>query len=103
MLLENSYLLLTIGLMVLAAAGFAGVVALYRRRGSDLLAAYLTFLTGWHLVGLTTVLGLLSFLAMDIQPMRTFGLFTAIGIFATLVFSLTFVPAVIVVLRLGAS
>ena len=45
--------------------------------------------------GLTTVAGLLSFLMMDIEPMRTFGLFTAIGIFATLVLSVTFVPAVI--------
>jgi len=45
--------------------------------------------------GLTTVAGLLSFLTMDIEPMRTFGLFTAIGIFTTLVLSLTFVPAVI--------
>lgn len=51
--------------------------------------------------GLTTVCGLLSFLAMDIAPMRTFGLFTAVGIFATLVFALTFVPAAIVVLGLG--
>ena len=38
------------------------------------------------IAGLTTVFGLLSFLAMDIAPMRTFGLFTAIGIFSTLVF-----------------
>jgi len=45
--------------------------------------------------GLTTVAGLLSFVMMDIEPMRTFGLFTALGIFATLVLSLTFVPAVI--------
>ena len=45
--------------------------------------------------GLTTVAGLLSFLVMDIEPMRTFGLFTAIGIFTTLLLSLTFVPAVI--------
>lgn len=45
--------------------------------------------------GLTTVAGLLSFLTMDIEPMRTFGLFTAVGIFSTLVLSLTFVPAVI--------
>jgi predicted RND superfamily exporter protein len=51
--------------------------------------------------GLTTVCGLLSFLVMDIQPMRTFGLFTAVGIFATLVFALTFVPAVIVALGIG--
>jgi predicted RND superfamily exporter protein len=45
--------------------------------------------------GLTTVAGLLSFVMMDIEPMRTFGLFTALGIFTTLVLSLTFVPAVI--------
>jgi len=45
--------------------------------------------------GLTTVAGLLSFVAMDITPMRNFGVFTAIGIFATLVLSLTFVPAVL--------
>jgi len=45
--------------------------------------------------GLTTVAGLLSFVMMDIKPMRTFGLFTALGIFTTLVLSVTFVPAVI--------
>ncbi len=45
--------------------------------------------------GLTTVAGLLSFLTMDIQPMRDFGLFTALGILATLLLSLTFVPAVV--------
>lgn len=50
--------------------------------------------------GLTTVFGLLSFLAMDIQPMRTFGAFTALGIFITLVLSLTFVPAVLSLLNI---
>ncbi len=45
--------------------------------------------------GLTTAAGLLSFLCMDIEPLRTFGLFTAIGILATLGLSLTFIPAVI--------
>ncbi len=45
--------------------------------------------------GLTTVAGLLSFLAMDIGPMRQFGLYTGLGILATLLLSLTFVPAVI--------
>jgi len=45
--------------------------------------------------GLTTVAGLLSFVMMDIEPMRSFGVFTALGIFTTLVLSLTFVPAVI--------
>jgi len=50
--------------------------------------------------GLTTVAGLLSFLMMDIKPMRTFGTFTALGIFTTLVLSVTFVPAVIRVVGL---
>ncbi len=45
--------------------------------------------------GLTTVAGLLSFLWMDIEPMQSFGLFTALGILAALVLSLTFIPAVI--------
>jgi predicted RND superfamily exporter protein len=45
--------------------------------------------------GLTTVAGLLSFMAMDIQPMRDFGLFTGLGILTTLLLSLTFVPAVV--------
>jgi predicted RND superfamily exporter protein len=50
--------------------------------------------------GMTTVIGLLSFMTMDIAPMRTFGLFTALGIFTTLVLSVTFVPAVIRVVDL---
>jgi uncharacterized protein len=50
--------------------------------------------------GMTTVIGLLSFVTMDIAPMRTFGLFTALGIFTTLVLSVTFVPAVIRVVNL---
>lgn len=45
--------------------------------------------------GLTTVAGLASFVTMDIEPMRIFGIFTALGILATLILSLTFVPAVI--------
>lgn len=45
--------------------------------------------------GLTAVGGLLSFVAMDIDPIRTFGLFTGIGVLTTLILSVTFVPAVI--------
>lgn len=47
--------------------------------------------------GGTTMVGLLSFLTMDIAPLRSFGLFTAAGIGAALVASLTFVPATVVV------
>ncbi len=50
--------------------------------------------------GLTTAVGLLSFVAMDIGPLQTFGVFTAIGIVATLVLSLTFIPAVLVLIDL---
>jgi predicted RND superfamily exporter protein len=48
---------------------------------------------------LTTALGLGSFIAMDIEPMRQFGIFTAVGVVTTLVLSVTFVPAVITLLR----
>ncbi len=45
--------------------------------------------------GLTTVVGLGSFVAMDIAPMQSFGLYTALGILVALITSLTFVPAVL--------
>ena len=50
--------------------------------------------------GLTTFVGLFSFVAMDIKPLRTFGIFTALGILVTLILSLTFIPAVVVLLGL---
>ncbi len=50
--------------------------------------------------GGTTMAGLLSFIVMDIEPMRSFGLYTALGIGTTLVLSVTFVPAVIRLLDL---
>ncbi len=52
--------------------------------------------------GLTAVSGLLSFVAMDMAPIRTFGLFTGIGVLVTLILSVTFVPAVIRVANLSA-
>lgn len=50
--------------------------------------------------GLIAAAALLSFAVMDIAPMRTFGLFTAIGLTAKLTLALTFVPAVLVLARL---
>lgn len=50
--------------------------------------------------GLTTIAGFASFLLMDIEPLQTFGRYTAIGIFVTLILALTFIPAVIVLLEL---
>jgi len=52
--------------------------------------------------GLTAVSGLLSFVVMDMAPIRTFGLFTGIGVLVTLILSVTFVPAVIRVANLSA-
>ncbi len=45
--------------------------------------------------GLITAAGLFSFCAMDIGPLREFGLFAGIGILIALTLSLTFVPAVL--------
>jgi predicted RND superfamily exporter protein len=50
--------------------------------------------------GLTTSVGLLSFVMMDIPPMRTFGIFTAIGLTLSLILAIVFIPAVLVVLPL---
>ncbi len=43
--------------------------------------------------GVTSAAAILSFMMMDIQPIRMFGLFTALGILLTMGFALTFVPA----------
>ena len=45
--------------------------------------------------GFTTAAGMLSFVMMDIVPLRTFGVFTSVGLLSTLVLSFTFVPAVL--------
>ena len=48
--------------------------------------------------GLTTAAGFLSFLTASMLPIRYFGVFTAVGVLAAMVFSLTFLPAVLVML-----
>jgi len=50
--------------------------------------------------GFTTIAGLCSFVVMDIAPMRTFGIFTALGIFTTLIVSVFSVPAFIRIIGL---
>lgn len=47
--------------------------------------------------GLTTMAGFASFMVMDIRPMRLFGLFTAIGIGASMVTALCVIPALLTV------
>jgi hypothetical protein len=47
------------------------------------------------LTSLTTAAGFLSFLTAAIVPIRYFGVFTGVGILAAMVFSLTFLPAML--------
>ncbi len=47
------------------------------------------------MAGLTTIAGFLSFLSSDIDMIREFGIFTAIGVMCALFFSLTFIPALL--------
>ena len=44
---------------------------------------------------LTTAAGFLSFLTSNILPIRYFGIFTALGVVAAMVFSITFFPALL--------
>ena len=52
---------------------------------------------------LTTAAGFLSFLTAPIPPVQDFGLFTAIGVLAAMVFSLSFFPAVLSMLPVKVS
>jgi predicted RND superfamily exporter protein len=52
--------------------------------------------------GATAAAAIASFVVMDIPPIRTFGLFTAIGIVVSTAVSLTFLPAAIRALNLGS-
>ena len=47
------------------------------------------------LTSLTTAAGFLSFLTAGMVPVRHFGIFTGVGIMAAMVFSLTFLPAML--------
>ena len=50
--------------------------------------------------GLTTMAGIMSFVVMDIAPIREFGVFTAIGVFSALLLSFTLIPAVVVLTKM---
>lgn len=78
--------------------------AVVKEMGRDRAIAHVIVYLGPTVIasGLTAVGGLLSFVAMDMQPIRTFGLFTGIGVLVTLALSVTFVPAVIRVTDLKA-
>ncbi len=52
------------------------------------------------MASLTTAAGFLSLATSDMMPVKYFGLFTAIGVIGALVFSLTFIPAWLMILPL---
>lgn len=54
------------------------------------------------MAGFTTIAGFLSFLSSDLAMIREFGIFTAVGVLCALVFSLTFIPAILYLLPLPA-
>jgi uncharacterized protein len=78
--------------------------AVVKEMGRDRAIAHVIVYLGPTVIasGLTAVSGLLSFMVMDMAPIRTFGLFTGIGVLVTLILSVTFVPAVIRVADLKA-
>ncbi|MBN2442874.1 MAG: RND family transporter [Spirochaetales bacterium] len=50
------------------------------------------------MAGLTTMAGFLSFLSSRIEMIREFGIFTAVGVICALIFSVTFIPALLYIL-----
>ncbi len=50
------------------------------------------------MTSLTTAAGFMSLLTVKMLPLRHFGIFTAVGILVAMVFSLTFIPAALVLL-----
>ena len=52
------------------------------------------------MTSLTTTVGFLSLLVSEIEPLRYFGIFSAIGVQVAMLFSITAVPAVLALLKL---
>ncbi|MFC2091786.1 RND family transporter [Elusimicrobiota bacterium] len=51
------------------------------------------------MTSLTTIVGFLSLTVSQLEPIRQFGLFAAFGVFAALIFSLTYTPACIMLMK----
>ena len=54
------------------------------------------------LTSITTAVGFLSFLTMEIVPLKMMGVFAAVGIIYAMIVSLTLVPAMLVLMRVSA-
>ena len=93
--------------VVLMAIGVADGIHILSRYYEELLehpdissseAVVVTMSEMWKpviLTSLTTAAGFLSFLTAAIVPIRLFGIFTGVGILAAMLFSLTFLPAML--------
>ena len=93
--------------VVLMAIGVADGIHILSRYYEELLehpgtsssdAVIVTMAEMWKpviLTSLTTAAGFLSFLTAAVVPVRYFGVFTAVGILAAMLFSLTFFPAML--------
>ena len=93
--------------VVLMAVGVADGIHILSRYYDELLehpdtsaseAVIVTMQEMWQpviLTSLTTAAGFLSFLTAAMVPVRHFGVFTGVGIMAAMVFSLTFLPAML--------
>jgi len=55
------------------------------------------------MTSLTTTVGFLSLLVSEIEPLRSFGIFSAVGVQVAMLFSITFVPAILGLLKLPKS
>jgi predicted RND superfamily exporter protein len=55
------------------------------------------------MAGLTTIVGFLSNVTADVKIVKTFGLYTAIGVAFAMVIALTFIPSVLLHLPIGRS
>ncbi len=53
------------------------------------------------LAGITTLIGFLAFLSSDLSLIRELGIFTAIGVMFAMLISVTFLPAVLSLLKVG--
>ncbi|HVR98928.1 MAG TPA: MMPL family transporter, partial [Thermoanaerobaculia bacterium] len=105
------YLTTTVLPVILAAVGVTDQVHIYhryaelRRERPELDAASLAGLTleemTWPVVQtwVTTAVGFLSFAVSPLPPVQAFGLFAALGVLICLSWSLTVVPALLVLLR----
>lgn len=49
------------------------------------------------MAGLTTMAGFISLVASDVLPIKTFGIFTSIGVFVAVIISLIFIPSLLLI------